>query len=136
MMLEIKKIIPVHSDERGSIADIIDDENIQHVGRISCKKGSIRGSHYHKQSRQYTYVLFGRIRIIIKNLKEDSQLEIISLRENELVLIPAFWYHSIEALVDSEIMVFTSKSRGAGGYENDTFRVENINNFKLEKNNL
>ena len=40
-------------------------------------------------------------------------------------------YHSVEALEDSECLIFTSKSRKDSGYEDDTFRVEDINSFTL-----
>jgi hypothetical protein len=49
----------------------------------------------------------------------------------DMVFFPPYMYHSIEAVEDSECLIFTSKSRKGSGYEEDTFRVENINSFEL-----
>jgi len=50
-----------------------------------------------------------------------------------MVLFPAFWYHSVEALEDSDCIVFTSKSRKGKGYQKDTFPVNDIKSFTLNK---
>ncbi|MGI0009822.1 MAG: WxcM-like domain-containing protein [Nitrosopumilaceae archaeon] len=129
--MEITKIKPAFIDERGSIWDLLTNDNIHHIGLLISKKGSIRGKHYHKKQKQYTLVLNGKVRIAVKDLLQtNSKLEIIDLQKMEMILLPPFHYHSIEALEDSECLIFTSKSRVGGGYENDTFRISDIESFK------
>jgi len=132
--MEVKKIEPAFEDERGSIWDYLTDEDIHHIGFLKSKKGAVRGKHYHKEQKQYTLVTKGKIRVIGKNLLENnSQIEIQELNEMEMVFFPPHYYHSIEAIEnDAECLVFTSKSRKGTGYEEDTFRIQDINSFELK----
>lgn len=130
--MNVKNIKPVFLDERGSIWDYLTGETIHHIGFLISKKNAIRGKHYHKEQKQYTLVTKGKMRIIVKNLKnDDSEIEEFELGANDMIMFPAYCYHSIEALEDSECLVFTSKSRKGDNYEEDTFRIEDINSFKL-----
>ena len=123
---------PAFEDQRGSIWDFLTDETIHHIGLLITKKDTIRGKHFHKEQKQYTLVLSGKIRVTAKNLHDNnSELEIKELKKMDMVFFPPYMYHSVEALVDSECLIFTSKSRKDSGYENDTFRVEDINSFIL-----
>ena len=129
------KLKPAFVDERGSIWDIVSDDTIQHSGYLISKKNSIRGKHFHKEQKQYTILLHGKMRILIKNLlNPDAKLEIIDLNEMEMILIPPFHYHSLEAIEDSECITLASKGRTNIEYENDTIRVDDIESFTLETN--
>jgi len=132
--MKIKKIKPAFRDKRGAIYDFLTDENIHHVGMVTIKKNYVRGKHFHKKQDQYTLVYKGKVRIVTKNLnKKNSKIESFLLKKMEMVLFPAFWYHSVQALEDSECIVFTSKSRKGKGYEKDTFPINDIKSFKLNK---
>lgn len=132
--MEITKIKPAFEDERGSIWDYLTDEDIHHIGFLQSKKNAIRGKHYHKEQKQYTLVTKGKIHVTGKNLLDkNSQVEIQELSKMEMVFFPPFYYHSIEAIEgDAECLVFTSKSRKGTGYEEDTFRIQDINSFELK----
>jgi len=128
------KIKPAHMDERGSIWDLLTNETTHHIGLLISKKNSIRGKHFHKKQKQYTLVLSGKIRITAKNLlDENSNKEIFDLNEMEMVLLPPFYYHSLEAIQDSRCLIFTTISRDDGKYEEDTFRVADIDSFKFSE---
>ena len=130
--MQITKISPAFEDKRGSIWDFLTDETIHHVGFLVSKKGAIRGKHFHKEQRQYTLVQKGKIKVTIKNLEDkNSIIETKEINQMDMVFFPPYMYHSIEAVEDSECLIFTSKSRKGSGYEEDTFRVENINSFEL-----
>ena len=135
--MDITKIKPAFEDERGAIYDLLTDESVQHVGLLKSKKDSIRGKHYHKEQKQYTLVMKGTVKVITKNLlDENAEIKTIELNEMDMILFPPFYYHALEAIDDYECLVFTSKSRQGTGYEDDTFRVPNIESFKFsnEKN--
>ena len=130
--MNITTMKPAFEDQRGSIWDFLTDETIHHIGLLITKKNTIRGKHFHKEQKQYTLVLSGKIRVTAKNLHDNnSELEIKELKKMDMVFFPPYMYHSVEALVDSECLIFTSKSRKDSGYEDDTFRVEDINSFIL-----
>ena len=123
---------PAFEDQRGSIWDFLTDETIHHIGLLITKKDTIRGKHFHKEQKQYTLVLNGKIRVTAKNLNNtNSELEVKELKKMDMVFFPPYMYHSVEALEDSECLIFTSKSRKDSGYEDDTFRVKDINSFTL-----
>ena len=129
------KLKPAFVDERGSILDIVSDDTIHHAGYLTCKKNSVRGKHFHKEQKQYTLVTKGKMKIIVKELKNiDSSIQEFTLETNEMIMFPPYHYHSIEAMDDSECMVFTSKSREGEGYEEDTYRINDINSFETPKN--
>ena len=130
--MEITKITPVFTDDRGSLWDLLTNENIKHIGFLNSKKNSVRAKHFHKKEKQYTLVLKGKAKVIIKNLlNEKSPIETFELNEMEIILIPPYYYHSVESLTDSQILFFSTITRSEGGYENDTVKVENIESFKL-----
>jgi dTDP-4-dehydrorhamnose 3,5-epimerase-like enzyme len=130
--LKIEKIKPVYVDERGSIWDFLTGETIHHIGFIITKKGAIRGKHFHKEQKQYTLVTKGKMKINVKDLKDnDSVIQEFVLGVNNMILFPAYHYHSIEAIEESECLVFTSKSRKDEGYEEDTYRIDDITSFTL-----
>lgn len=131
--MEVKKIEPAFIDERGSIWDFLTNEEIHHIGFLISKKNSVRGKHFHKEQKQYTLLLSGKIRVIVKNLLDkNSEIEEFDLNEMEMVLFPPYCYHSVEALEDSKILIFTSKSRDVMKYEDDTFRISDIKSFHLD----
>lgn len=130
--MEVEKIKPVFVDERGSIWDFLTGETIHHVGFLVTKKGAVRGKHFHKDQKQYTLVTKGKMKIIVKELKNDnSVIQEFELMANDIIMFPPYYYHSIEAIEDSECLVFTSKSRKGEGYEEDTYRIKDINSYRL-----
>jgi len=130
--MEVIKIKAAFEDERGSIWDFITDVDIQHVGYLKTKKGSIRGKHYHEKQTQYTLVFRGKIQLISKDLKKGSSVEKTVLNEMDMVCHPPYHYHALEALEDSECLIFTSKGRSGTSYEDDTIRINDIKSFDLK----
>lgn len=130
--MNITKIKPAFEDERGEIYDLLTNESVNHIGLLKSKKKSIRGKHFHKEQKQYTLVLKGKVKVVTKNLLDkNSEIIVTELNEMDIVLFPPFCYHSLEAIEDYECLIFTSKSREGTGYEEDTFRVQDIASFKL-----
>ena len=124
------KLKPTFEDERGSIWDILSSEEINHIGFLISKNGSVRGKHFHKIQKQFTLVLNGQIHIRTKNIKDkNAPIEEFILNEMEMIIFEPFVYHSIESIVDSKCIIFTTKSRNNDGYENDTFRVSDIESY-------
>ena len=123
--MSVKKIAPTFTDARGSIYDILEDTPVGHIGMITSKKGFIRGKHYHKQSTQYTFVVNGRLEFLTRNMRDShAKSERVILERGDLVETPPLVAHAMRFLEDSTLLDFTTKSRTADGYENDTVRVE------------
>ncbi|MFH2067778.1 MAG: cupin domain-containing protein [Pseudomonadota bacterium] len=118
----IKKIKPVFEDERGAIYDILDDENILHIGLITAKKGAVRGNHYHKKAKQFNHILSGKMELKITDIDTGKVIK-HTLEKNDFISIPAGVGHTLIALEDSEFIDLNTESRSEDGYEQDTIRL-------------
>ena len=113
---------PNFSDQRGEIFDLIEKESINAVTKISFKKDSVRGNHYHKKTTQWNFVLSGEMIVISKkNGKRTSK----TFKKDDLFILQPNEHHAIKAKKKSMLLVFTKGPRGGKEYENDTFRLKN-----------
>ena len=130
--MEIDKIKPAFTDDRGEIYDILSDPSIQHITIFTINKDSVRGKHFHKEEKQWLFVLKGQIKVKTKNfLEKDSKLEEFELKEKDLIFFPTYSYREILGISNSECLFITSKSRNNNLNLNDTFTVNDIESFEL-----
>ena len=104
------------SDERGAIRDLL-TEPIDSITRITTAKDAVRGTHVHRRTTQWTYVLSGCL--LMANGKD-----ITNVGPGELVVHEPSEPHAWRALVDTDCLVFTRGPRSGDRYEEDTFRLE------------
>jgi len=114
-------IKPAHTDARGVITDLLQDETINAVTVISFERGAVRANHYHKETYQWNYVLSGSIKIIAQ-MPNQEKVEII-MNKGDLVLTVPNESHALSAVEPSELLVLTKGPRGGDNYEKDTFRL-------------
>ena len=132
ILMKIDKIKPVFSDDRGEIYDILSDPSIQHVSMFTINKDSVRGKHFHKEEKQWMFVLKGQIKVTTKNLLEkNSKVEEIELKEKDLIFFPPYSYRAITGISNSECLFITSKSRKDNSHVEDTYPVSDIESFEL-----
>ncbi|MFA5887110.1 MAG: cupin domain-containing protein [Candidatus Nanoarchaeia archaeon] len=123
--ISIKHIKPAFEDQRGAIHDILDDENILHIGLITSKKGAVRGNHYHNKAKQFNYVLKGKAEFLSKDSEDpNAKTEKNIIKEGDFISIPPKVIHTIIALEDFEFLDFHDFSRTDNGYEKDVIRVD------------
>ena len=103
--------------------DLLNGVDIKHVGYISSKAGSVRGNHFHKQASQYTYLISGKMEIISRDPGCEPESVVVS--KGELFLDPPLTEHAMRFIEDTEMLVLTTIPRDAGGYEDDTVRLDN-----------
>lgn len=120
--ITIKNIKPVHIDERGEIWDLL-NEQINHIGFLTSKKGSIRGNHYFKTSKRYAYVWEGRYELALADSNDPEKVEKIIIKKGDLIEIPAKIIHTFKAIEDSILIGMDTKSRADKGYEEEMVRV-------------
>jgi len=114
-------VSPVFTDTRGSIFDFV-EEKVGHIGMVTFNKGVTRGNHYHKKSVQYSYVLEGKIKLIVSDVNGKNRKEIM-LTEGMLTTIPVGIVHTYTALTKAKMLDITTLSRNDNGYEKDTVRM-------------
>lgn len=117
----VKKITPVHSDERGAITDLL-NENVGHVGLITTKAGTVRANHYHKKSIQYSYILSGKFKVLVASSEDTTKTEEITLNAGELITIQPGIVHSFKAIEDADMIDIISQSREGHNYEEDVMK--------------
>ena len=120
--INIKNLKPLHIDERGEIWDLLNEE-INHVGFLTSKKGSIRGNHYFKTSKRYAYVWDGKYELALAHSDNPEKVEKIMIKKGDLIEIPPKIIHTFKAIEDSVLIGMDTKSRAGKGYEEEMVRV-------------
>ncbi len=120
--VKINKVTPAFKDDRGEISDLINEE-INHVGIITTEKDAIRANHYHKISKQYTYLLSGKFEILLAKADSPTKVKKIILEPGDLITIPSLIIHRFKALEKSVFIEMDSESRAGSGFEDDVIRV-------------
>ena len=120
--LNILKIIPAFTDERGSISDLIFNQEVNAVTIITFTKGAIRANHFHKRTVQWNYIISGEV-LIVTQLPGLNRVENI-LKKGEFLMTQENERHALQALTEAEVLVITKGPRAGIEYENDTFRLD------------
>ncbi|OHB97731.1 MAG: hypothetical protein A2W74_09985 [Planctomycetes bacterium RIFCSPLOWO2_12_38_17] len=119
----MKKIIiqPAHTDARGIITDLLQDETINAVTIISFKRGAVRANHYHKKTFQWNYIMSGRMKLVTcipgKEIRETI------MEKGDFAVTEPHEQHALVGLEQSEVLVLTKGPRGGTEYESDTYRL-------------
>lgn len=121
--VEIKKIGPNFTDERGIISDLL-NKSIGHVGLITTEKNAVRANHYHKLSTQYNYILSGKFEVLVAPVNKPDNIKKFIVDAGELIIIPPNIIHQFKALDRAVMIDMVSESRDGGKYEDDVYRVK------------
>ena len=106
-------------DERGVIQDLLGP--VDSVTQIFTKQGSVRGNHIHKETVQYTYIVWGALRMA---REENGQVIEMVYGPESLIPESAGIPHAWKAEMDTLVLVFTRGPRSGENYEQDTTRLE------------
>ena len=117
-------------DDRGDIVSIVDNA-IQNVSLITCNAGSIRSNHYHKKDFHYMYVLEGEIDYFYKDVNSDI-VNYFKVKKNDIIFTPKNEIHATYFPIQTKLIVSSMLPRDQETYENDTVRVEFINNDNVQ----
>lgn len=120
--MKVRRVKPAFRDRRGVITDILTHTHVDAITLITCKKGSVRGNHFHKKTVQWTYVVSGRMKYLTR--PDGGKARARTLSAGDLVESPAGENHAFQALTDSVILSLSSGPRRGLDYENDVFRLE------------
>ena len=122
----IKNIKPAFEDERGIIANIL-EEPINHVAIISSKKGSIRANHYHPKQIQYVYLISGEYESVSKNLNDkNAKTESQIIKPGDLVITPPMIAHAMRFLKESVLLNLTTGNRDSDKFSEHTIKYDLI----------
>jgi quercetin dioxygenase-like cupin family protein len=119
--MELIKLIPAFTDDRGSITDLISDDTINAVTLITFAEGAVRANHYHERTIQWNYVISGEV-LLVTQMPGLEKVERI-LKRGDFVVTREHELHALKGLTESEVLILTKGPRAGTQYENDTFRL-------------
>lgn len=119
--MHIIDLVPAHTDDRGSITDLIGDDEINAVTMITFAPGAVRANHYHEHTVQWNYVISGEV--LLATQSPDGERQERVLRKGDFAMSVARERHALKALTEAEVLILTKGPRAGSEYENDTFRL-------------
>jgi quercetin dioxygenase-like cupin family protein len=122
--MELIKLEAAYEDQRGTIIDLISNEEVNAVTLITFTKGAVRANHYHKHTIQWNYVISGEVLLVTQNLGEQKVENI--LRPGDFAITRENERHAIKGLSEAEVLIITKGPRAGDKYENDTFRLDEL----------
>lgn len=106
---------PKHSDDRGFLAEFLTrgelapNASFGHIYFVTfAKKGVVRGNHYHQKKEEYFGLAAGKIKLVIKDIKTNSQKTfILSSQDPEFIRIKIGpnVAHAVESLSDFAVLI-------------------------------
>lgn len=110
----MKKIKPYMQklDDRGKILGIT-QEFWAEINYIESKKGTARGNHYHKQTVEAFYIISGKIKVVINNIK-SGKIQKVNAIKGDIFVINPYEKHTFTVLEDSSWINMLSKSMKDG----------------------
>jgi len=119
--MELINLKAAHTDARGTIVDLIADDEINAVTLITFAKGAVRANHYHERTIQWNYVIRGEI-LLATQFPGGERLERV-LKAGDFAVTLENERHALKGLTDAEVLILTKGPRAGNQYENDTFRL-------------
>ena len=119
--MELIKLIAAHIDARGSIIDLISDDEVNAVTLITFAKGAVRANHYHERTIQWNYVLSGEILLVTQMLGAERVEKV--LKKGDFAVTRENERHALQGVTEAEVLILTKGPRAGTQYENDTFRL-------------
>ena len=128
---KVFKNIQRNEDFRGEILSIV-EHPVQNVSIINCNKNTIRSNHYHKKDFHFMYVLEGAIDYFYKELNSD-EVKYIKVLSGDTIFTPNLEIHATYFPVKTSLVVSSGFPRDQETYENDTVRVDFLNEGNIEE---
>lgn len=88
-----------NQDERGGFWGITQDPWAE-VNFIETKADQIRGSHYHKETRELFFIISGEIEVVIEGLNSGEHLEMV-VRKGDVFIIEPYELHTFRTISDA-----------------------------------
>ena len=105
--MQIKKIDFQHKDKRGIFRQITSG-NWKQLNILKINKGYSRGGHYHKKTKEFFYVLKGKIELGIIDMRTKEETT-YRFKRGCCFIVDLYESHTVKALTDSILVILLSK---------------------------
>ena len=116
-----------HEDARGIIQPLC-DLNMKSASLIVSKANTWRANHYHKNDWHFIYVLKGSFEYYFKKTNSDEKIKKKIIKKGELLFTGPDVDHAMFYTEETEIIVLSKNPRDQKTYEEDTVRIDFMNN--------
>ena len=116
-----------YEDERGIIQPLC-DLNMKSASLIVSKANTWRANHYHKNDWHFIYVLKGSFEYYFKKTNSDEKIKKKIIKKGELLFTGPVVDHAMFYTEETEIIVLSKNPRDQKTYEEDTVRIDFMNN--------
>ena len=118
-----KTILKVNfKDHRGEITDILQNEKINAITRLTIKKGKVRGNHYHTRKVEWFCVPTGTGQLLLKD-RETGKISEVMMGVDDLktIRIDPGTLHAIKNVGEEDMVLLV--------YSNEKFDPEDPDTF-------
>ena len=116
-----------YEDARGIIQPLC-DLNMKSASLIVSKANTWRANHYHKNDWHFIYVLKGSFEYYFKKTNSDEKIKKKIVKKGELLFTGPVVDHAMFYIKETEIIVLSKNPRDQKTYEEDTVRIDFMNN--------
>ena len=116
-----------YEDARGIIQPLC-DLNMKSASLIVSKANTWRANHYHKNDWHFIYVLKGSFEYYFKKTNSDEKIKKKIIKKGELLFTGPVVDHAMFYTEETEIIVLSKNPRDQKTYEEDTVRIDFMNN--------
>jgi dTDP-4-dehydrorhamnose 3,5-epimerase-like enzyme len=113
-------------DVRGFIQPI-SDLNMKSASIIYTKKNQWRANHYHKQDWHFIYVTKGSFEYYFRKTNSSGKIKKIIVNVGQVLFTGNMIDHAMYYTTETEILVLSKNSRDRKTYEDDTVRIDFMN---------
>ena len=116
-----------YEDARGIIQPLC-DLNMKSASLIISKANTWRANHYHINDWHFIYVLRGSFEYYFKKTNSDEKIKKKIVKKGELLFTGPVVDHAMFYTEETEIIVLSKNPRDQKTYEEDTVRIDFMNN--------
>jgi dTDP-4-dehydrorhamnose 3,5-epimerase-like enzyme len=99
-------------DKRGIFIEVWKSRAWRQMNYFSCKRGGIRGGHYHKKTRELFFIINGLCRVTLIDVKTHKEKSFLAKAKDIFILEP-FYAHYIQALKNAEVITVLDRYHNA-----------------------
>ena len=115
-----------YQDDRGVIQPLC-DLNMKSASLIVSKANTWRANHYHKTDWHYIYVIMGSFEYYYKKTNSWENVKKKVIKKGELLFTGPLIDHAMFYTEETEILVMSKNPRDQKTYEEDTVRINFMN---------
>lgn len=106
----MKKILPYiyNADDRGLFRGISQDSWIREINYVETSMGQTRGNHYHAETQEMFFIIEGKIRVTLYNIKTDTEEEQV-FEGGDIFIIYPYEVHTFYVLENTKWINMLSK---------------------------